>query len=141
MTTLNKIGATFSQLEGVTAMTDVTGFGLLGHLSEICEGSNISAVIEYNKVPIIPSLHSYLEQGCIPGGTSRNWDSYGHKIGNITDEQRNVLADPQTSGGLLVVVSKEHSDQFEKVASDNGFQLSPIGFTTERVEVLVEVRE
>lgn len=140
MTTLNKVGATFAQLDGVVAMTDVTGFGLLGHLSEICEGSNISAVVEYDKVPIIPSLHSYLDKGCIPGGTNRNWDSYGHKIGKITERQRNVLADPQTSGGLLVVVENDFTDEFEKVAMNSGLELRPIGFTIDRVGALVEVR-
>lgn len=139
MTTLNKVGATFAQLDGVVAMTDVTGFGLLGHLSEICEGSNISAIIEYDKVPIIPTLHFYLDKGCIPGGTNRNWDSYGHKIGEITERQRNVLADPQTSGGLLVVVEDGFSKEFEKLAKDNGLELSPIGWTTDRGDKLVEV--
>jgi selenide,water dikinase len=80
MTTLNKPGEMFGKIEGVKAMTDVTGFGLLGHLSEMCEGSGLSAVIEFNKIPVIASLPSYLAQKCFPGGTQRNWNSYGHKI-------------------------------------------------------------
>jgi hypothetical protein len=66
MTTLNKLGEVFGKLAYVKAMTDVTGFGLLGHLSEMCEGSNLSAEIEFNKVPVIPSLPYYLEQKCYP---------------------------------------------------------------------------
>lgn len=115
MTTLNKLGEVFGQLDYVKAMTDVTGFGLLGHLSEMCEGSGLSAVIEYGKVPVIPSLRHYLDQKCFPGGTQRNWNSYGPKIGSLTDEQKYVLADPQTSGGLLVAVEEEAIEEFEKL--------------------------
>lgn len=118
MVTLNKPGATFAALEGVKAMTDVTGFGLLGHLSEMCEGSGLVAEIDFAKVPVIPSLGFYLEQECFPGGTQRNWKSYGHKIGEITEAQRYVLADPQTSGGLLVAVTEEACESFEQLLRD-----------------------
>src|SRR5258707_6734017 len=97
MVTLNKLGEAFGRLESVKAMTDVTGFGLLGHLSEMCEGSGLSAEIEFDKVPVIASLPGYLAQKCFPGGTQRNWNSYGDKIGPLTDDQRYILADPQTS--------------------------------------------
>jgi selenide,water dikinase len=115
MTTLNKAGELFSSFEGVKAMTDVTGFGLLGHLSEMCEGSGLTAEIEFSKVPVIKTLDHYLEQSCFPGGTDRNWASYGHKIGAVTDLQRYILADPQTSGGLLVAVTEESADEFEQL--------------------------
>ena len=118
MVTLNSPGAQFAELDGVKAMTDVTGFGLLGHLSEMCEGSNLAAEITFDKVPVIESLGFYLEQKCFPGGTQRNWNSYGHKIGTLTDEQRYVLADPQTSGGLLVAVTAESSEAFEQLLRD-----------------------
>ncbi|MBN9385516.1 MAG: selenide, water dikinase SelD [Chitinophagaceae bacterium] len=120
MVRLNKPGETFGGLESVRAMTDVTGFGLLGHLSEMCEGSGVSAVLEFDKVPVIGSVADYLEQGCIPGGTVRNWKSYGHKIGALTDTQRNVLADPQTSGGLLVAVTEEGAPAFEELLRQQG---------------------
>lgn len=119
MVTLNKIGEVFAGLEGVKAMTDVTGFGLLGHLTEMCEGSGLSAVIEFDKVPVIPSLDYYLEQGCIPGGTQRNWSSYGHKVGYLTDQQKQILADPQTSGGLLVAVAKKNITYFEQILKEH----------------------
>jgi len=115
MVTLNKAGEEFGRLEYVRAMTDVTGFGLLGHLVEMCEGSGLSAVIQFDKVPVIASLPGYLRQGCYPGGTQRNWNSYGQKVGLLTEDQRYVLADPQTSGGLLVAVSEEGVPGFEEL--------------------------
>lgn len=120
MTTLNKLGEAFGQMDGVKALTDVTGFGLLGHLCEMCEGSGLSASIEFEKVPVIGSLSYYLEQGCVPGGTGRNWASYGHKIGPVTELQRKVLADPQTSGGLLVAVTAEAAPAFEVYLREQG---------------------
>ena len=127
MTTLNKLGEVFGQMEGVKAMTDVTGFGLLGHLSEMCQGSGLSAVINYSKVPVIPSLPYYLDQKCFPGGTERNWSSYGDKISPLTNEQRYILADPQTSGGLLVAVAAESCKEFEQTLIKFGQPLKAIG--------------
>jgi len=131
MTTLNKLGERFGSLDYIKAMTDVTGFGLLGHLTEMCEGSGLSAVIEYAKVPVIASLPYYLNQKCFPGGTQRNWNSYGQKIGVLSDEQRYILADPQTSGGLLVAVAEAGVEDFEKLLQENHLpaeQCKPFGF-------------
>ncbi|MFN0014854.1 MAG: selenide, water dikinase SelD [Saprospiraceae bacterium] len=141
MKTLNKVGARFGQLPYVQAMTDVTGFGLLGHLSEMCEASHASAVVEFSKVPTIDRavLDYYLEKKCVPGGTNRNWDSYGHKIAGVSDLQRSILADPQTSGGLLVAVAPGHEADFQKVAIEEGFDLRPLGFLIEKQAVLVTV--
>jgi selenide,water dikinase len=96
----------------------------------MCEGSGLSAVIEYKKVPVIASLPHYLTQKCFPGGTQRNWNSYGQKIGVLSDEQRYVLADPQTSGGLLVAVAEEGIEDFEKLLQDHlpAEQRKPFGF-------------
>lgn len=132
MATLNKVGAVFGELDYVSSMTDVTGFGLLGHLSEICEGSNVDAVIEYDAVPKIQGLERLIEQDCMPGGTTTNWLSYGDKIGTVTDEQRALLCDPQTSGGLLVVVDDNHVEEFLTVAKSEGLLLNPIGKLFER---------
>jgi selenide,water dikinase len=121
MVTLNKAGEVFGQFAGVKAMTDVTGFGLLGHLIEMCEGSHLSACIDFAKVPAIDSLPYYLRQGCVPGGTARNWASYGHKVSALSDEQRQVLADPQTSGGLLVAVAADEAGAFEHLIKTLGF--------------------
>ena len=104
MRQLNKIGAELGEIPGVRAMTDVTGFGLLGHLAEVCEGSGLQAVVDYYRVPRLAEAERYLLQGAVPGGTVRNFQSYGHKVAALTDEQKYYLCDPQTSGGLLVCV-------------------------------------
>jgi selenide,water dikinase len=127
MLALNKLGSEMGTLGYVNAMTDVTGFGLLGHLCEVCEGSNVSAMVEFNKVPRFDFLEFYVRQNCIPGGTIRNWNSYGMKISSITEEQKAVLSDPQTSGGLLVSVDEDHANAFERFAADRGFALKPFG--------------
>lgn len=140
MTTLNSLGAEFGKMKGITAMTDVTGFGLLGHLCEMCEGSHLSAEIDFDKVPIIASLPSYLDQGCIPGGTHRNWASYGHKIGPITERQKQVLCDPQTSGGLMLAVAPDFVRDFETFMQEKGLPLTSFGKLIPQQEVLVQVK-
>jgi selenide,water dikinase len=127
MVELNRLGEVFGKLDCVKAMTDVTGFGLLGHLAEMCEGSGLSAVIAFDQVPVMTSVAGYLRQGCYPGGTQRNWNSYGHKVSALPDEvsalpdeQKYVLADPQTSGGLLVAVSEAGVPAFEQLLRDEG---------------------
>ena len=140
MITLNKAGADFGKLSYITAMTDVTGFGLLGHLTEMCEGSNLSARIDSSKVPKFEFLEEYIQQKSMPGGTQRNWDSYGSKINPISDSLRAVLADPQTSGGLLVAVEEGHGSEFESfVKSKFGWDLKPFGFLKERGDSIVVV--
>ena len=137
MLTLNKLGADFAKLPYVNAMTDVTGFGLLGHLTEVCEGSNLSAEIEFEKVSRFEFLLEYLNQKSTPGGTQRNWDSYGAKIAPLDDEQRAILADPQTSGGLLVSVDKNHAADFERFLENKGIQLKPFGRLLQRGDRVV----
>jgi selenide,water dikinase len=135
MTGLNKAGEVFGKLDYVTAMTDVTGFGLLGHLCEMCEGSKLQAIIEFDKIPRLDILDEYLDQGSIPGGTHRNWASYGYKIGEITERQRHILADPQTSGGLLVAVDARHTREFEKLLKENNISAEnslPFGWLEEK---------
>jgi len=127
MTRLNKIGADLAPLAGVQALTDVTGFGLLGHLIEMCEGSKLDAVIDFGSVPKLPHLDHYLDLGCSPGGAQRNFDSYGHKVAPISERQRQVLCDPQTSGGLLVAVAPGSEADFLDVARQHGLALAPIG--------------
>ncbi|MEM7658211.1 MAG: selenide, water dikinase SelD, partial [Bacteroidota bacterium] len=104
MRELNKAGELFSKYAYVKAMTDVTGFGLLGHLIEMCEGSRVAAEVQFAQVPKLAVLEEYIEQGCVPGGTKRNWDSYGHQISELTELQKAILCDPQTSGGLMLAV-------------------------------------
>ena len=135
----NKVGADIAKLEGVTALTDVTGFGLLGHLSEICEGSDISAIIEFEKVPTLKNVKKYLAMGCVPGGTRRNFDSYGHNISPMTPEQQDILCDAQTSGGLLCVVRRDTVEAFLAITKSTGLELTSIGKTISRNDYLVEV--
>ena len=139
MLKLNNVGAKFGELSYVRAMTDVTGFGLLGHLSEVCEGSGVSAVVRADQVPRLSVVDHYISQGSIPGGTHRNWDSYGYKISSITDEQRALLCDPQTSGGLLVAVESSASANFIDYARTLDLELESFGETVALRDKLVVV--
>ncbi|WP_068828397.1 selenide, water dikinase SelD [Pseudomonas sp. BMS12] len=139
MCTLNKPGSRFGKLAGVRAMTDVTGFGLLGHLVEMADGANLTAQLDYAAVPRLPGVDYYLAEGCVPGGTLRNFDSYGEKIAPISDAQRDLLCDPQTSGGLLIAVDAEGEAEFLAVAVELGLSLAPIGQLVERQTYAVEV--
>ena len=141
MCQMNSIGSQFSQVDGVTAMTDVTGFGLLGHLIEICEGSNLSAVVFADKIKTLGGVKDYIAQGCVPGGTGRNFDSYGHKVGVLTEEQKAILCDPQTSGGLLVAVEPNSVQTVIEIAKDAGIDLYEVGELKPKSEsdVVVEI--
>jgi selenide,water dikinase len=135
MCELNKVGYEFGKLPYIKSMTDVTGFGLLGHLLEICEGSGVNGVIDYEAVPKFEGVEKYIAMGSIPGGTHRNWDSYGDKIAEMPDDIRFLLCDPQTSGGLLVAVEDDHIEEFLIEAEKNGYpNLEAIGMLRERTE-------
>ena len=140
MLTLNTLGSTLGKLPYVKALTDVTGFGLLGHLSEVCQGSGLSAEIEFAKVPQFDFLDSYISEKCIPGGTMRNWESYGSRVAPISDFQKAVLADPQTSGGLLIAVEEAQAEAFEKVLHDHNHSLKPFGQLGTKQSVLITVK-
>jgi selenide,water dikinase len=127
MKTLNTIGQKFAALDTVTAMTDVTGFALLGHLLEMCQGSGVAAVIDFEQVPRIDFVDYYIDQGCIPGGCERNFESYGAQVGPLSPQQKILLSDPQTSGGLLVAVQPKGKAAFEAICKENGLNLQPIG--------------
>ena len=131
MMQLNTIGQALGRLAAVTALTDVTGFGLLGHLAEVCEGSNLTADLDFSQVPRLAAAETYRQQGSIPGGTGRNWASYGHKVsglgGPLTDEQRQWLCDPQTSGGLLVCVAPEGRETVLEEFARQGLTLKAFG--------------
>ena len=131
MCQLNDFGIMASQQSYIHAMTDVTGFALLGHLLEMCQGSGLGAKLQTSLIPIIPQALDYLEQGCIPGGTLRNWESYGEHYPDLPDKLKNILCDPQTSGGLLIAVDANHQQEFERLAKDNGLDLVSFGCLTE----------
>ncbi|MCF7848023.1 MAG: selenide, water dikinase SelD [Kiritimatiellales bacterium] len=135
----NTLGSEIAKIRGVVAMTDVTGFGLLGHLGEICAGSGISATVQFNRVKQLPNVGTYLALGCIPGGLINNYKSYGHTVGELTDEQRGILCDPQTSGGLLCIVKSESVGAFLTLTAAAGLDLESIGQTREQGDKLIEV--
>ena len=142
MCQLNKIGAEVADIAGVTAMTDVTGFALMGHLIEMCEGSGVTAKIDFSAIPFLEPVKDYLEMGCVPGGTIRNFDSYGHKLAPMSEEQRNLLCDPQTSGGLLIAVTPESEAKLAELLKREGLYAQPIGELFENessTKTLVEV--
>jgi len=134
MTTLNKLGALLAPLEGVKAMTDVTGFGLGGHLLEICKGSNLNAEINFESLPLLNGLKEYIQKGCIPGGTRRNFKSYGHFIEPMDELTRMIICDPQTSGGLLMAVDEKGLEQFMAVIYSEGATVTEIGKLLKRNE-------
>lgn len=127
MVKLNTIGAEVAQLEAVKAITDVTGFGLLGHAIEVAEGSGLVAEIRMADVPLIPEAIEYIEQGAIPGGTFRNWKSYGHKVEGVDKAQRMILCDPQTSGGLLIAVAPSGKKEVEALLESQGIKSVCLG--------------
>jgi selenide,water dikinase len=146
MMKLNKIGSILGKQNYVTAMTDVTGFGILGHLVEMAEGSGLSAEVEFDNIKLITdNLVKYIKEGSIPGGTGRNWDSYGHKILLLDDEgeiKRTVLADPQTSGGLLVAVKTEAMSEMQALLNENDLQefIVPIGKMVSKSEFVISIK-
>jgi len=128
MLTLNKLGAVLAYRPEVHAMTDVTGFGLAGHLIEMAESSGLSAIIDHTKIPILPCTNHYLGLGTSPGGTSRNWQSYSEKVNCPANFDFRIIADPQTSGGLLVSIAADAKDEFEAFMTEQGFVLEAFGF-------------
>jgi selenide,water dikinase len=139
MLILNDIGIELGQLPGVMAMTDVTGFGLLGHLIEMCEASKVSAEIEYSKVPVIPGIERYIEKKTLPGGTHRNFNSYGFKVNKISDTQKAILCDPQTSGGLLIAVDPQRKSPFLKIIGNRGIDSEPVGRIIDKTGKVVHI--
>jgi selenide,water dikinase len=123
----NVIGASLGRVKAVSAMTDVTGFGLAGHLLEVCQGSNVRAKLDMENVPRIEGVDQYIADGCVPGGTGRNFASYGEQMQPTSDADRALLCDPQTSGGLLVAVSPTELNEFERCVREEELDLACIG--------------
>jgi selenide,water dikinase len=130
-TQLNLPGMQLANLAGVHAMTDVTGFGLLGHLLEMCRGSNLGALIEAGRVPLLPGALALAESGIATGASNRNWLSYGKQVRALSPmsaSRQTILTDPQTSGGLLVACDPEALPVVQGIFERLGFaQASVIG--------------
>ncbi|AWY45324.1 selenide, water dikinase SelD [Glaesserella parasuis] len=142
MCQMNLVGAEFAKVDEITAMTDVTGFGLLGHLTEICQGSNLRAEVYFDQIQTLDGVREYIAQGAVPGGTTRNFDSYGHLISPLSDEQKAILCDPQTSGGLLIAVKPQAVESVKQIAKNANVALYPVGrlLKAESGKVLIEVK-
>ncbi len=145
MKQLNSVGELLGKLEAVTAMTDVTGFGLLGHLIEMCEGSGLSAELSYQQIPFIEAAKEYIAQRIVPDATYRNWNSYSSKVGfgagvNVM-EAFNLLPDPQTNGGLLIAIKESRLNEVQKILTANGLEsfTQPIGRLVPKGEKVVQV--
>jgi selenide,water dikinase len=139
MMKLNSVGQELGKIEGVTAMTDVTGYGLLGHLTEMCLGSNLSAVLEFNKIPVLDGVQGYIDQNCIPGGTGRNWESYRQHIKINRFSDISILCDPQTSGGLLIAVAEEAVPEVQQILHREKLYGQSIGELVNKKEFLIQV--
>lgn len=135
---LNTEGEELGKYMAVHAMTDVTGFGLLGHLIEMCEGSGLSAEINFKDIPLIDNLASYTDQLILPDSTYRNWNAFEKKVQGITGPAFMPLCDPQTSGGLLVAVDPSFEKEMRKIS---GKFSHPIGKIIEKKEYVVKVNE
>lgn len=123
-TQLNQVGVPLSEVEGVHAMTDVTGFGLAGHLLEICRGSRLNAEIRFADLPLIAEAVAHVQAGVATGASGRNWKGYGHEVQlpeDMPEWQQKVLTDPQTSGGLLVSCAPELKDKVLAIFRESGF--------------------
>jgi selenide,water dikinase len=146
LTKLNAVGALLGKIEGVNAMTDVTGFGLLGHLIEMAEGSGLSSEIYYDKIPVLTGVRESMAQRIFPDATTRNWSSYSEKVkfekGVNVMEAFTLLPDPQTNGGLLISVSKDALQEVVEVLSENGLSAhtDPIGKLMPKEEKTVVVK-
>ncbi|WP_434213221.1 selenide, water dikinase SelD [[Pseudomonas] boreopolis] len=140
---LNRPGTRLARLEGVHAMTDVTGFGLLGHLLEMCRASGTKARVDATRLPLLRQARALLAQGCVTGASNRNWQSYGAEVALAADlpaPWQSLLTDPQTSGGLLLACAPEAADEVLDVFRDAGFaQAAVVGELHEGVPG-VEVR-
>ena len=123
-TQLNKPGMALARMEGVHALTDITGFGLAGHGLELARGAGLQARIDWRRVPLIPGARELAAQGCVTGASGRNWASYGSEVSlpaGFTEVDKALLSDPQTSGGLLVSCSADSVDEVLGIFRDQGF--------------------
>jgi selenide,water dikinase len=123
-TKLNKPGKALADLAGVRALTDVTGFGLLGHLLELARGAKLTATLEMDRIPLLPGVEQLAHDGYFTGASGRNWDAYGMDVdlgAGISDTQRVLLTDPQTSGGLLVSCDPAIADEVLALFAREGF--------------------
>ena len=142
-TQLNRPGPDLAQLPGVHALTDVTGFGLLGHALEMAKGAQLTACIDAAALPLLPGIQTFAEQGVVTGASGRNWAAYGENVvlgEHISASQRAVLTDPQTSGGLLVSCRPEVAPQVLEIFTRHGFNAARVIGTMQTGPAQVQVQ-
>jgi len=129
VTALNSIGTAIGRLSYVNSMTDVTGFGLIGSLTEICNASNLNAELSFTNIKLLKNVGHYFEQGIITSGGKRNWESYESYVEHSDLFNRAILTDPQTNGGLLVMINDKYRLSFEGFLKRNGLEgfSKPVG--------------
>jgi len=128
-TQLNTPGSKLAAMPHVHALTDVTGFGLLGHLLEICRGSKLGAQVDFDQLPLLPTVAELAQRGFVPGASARNWASYGKDVvlsADMPEWQKNLLCDPQTSGGLLVACAPEAVEEVLAIFRQEGFEYAGV---------------
>jgi len=123
----NDVGAQLGQIDGVNALTDVTGFGLAGHLLEMCEGAHLAAIIDMSSIPELPALDYYIGQGCVPGGTERNRLATDNRLPELSLRDQTILFDPQTSGGLLIATTEDALPEVTRLLVQNDLSSAVIG--------------
>ncbi|HBI83825.1 MAG TPA: selenide, water dikinase SelD [Alcaligenaceae bacterium] len=124
-TMLNTPGIALSNMAGVHALTDVTGFGLAGHLLEMCRGAGVQGRVNWSDVPLIPQAVEFAKQKVVTGASGRNWQGYGAEVSlpdAMQDWQKNLLTDPQTSGGLLLACSPDAESEVLRLFKEQGFE-------------------
>src|SRR6185312_15478555 len=145
LTSLNSVGEALGKVKGVTAMTDVTGFGFAGHLTEMAEGSDLSAQLYYSRLCIHENVKEYLAKRIVPDATYRNWNSYSNKInfekGVNVMEAFSILPDPQTNGGLLIAVDPGSVDEVKELFRQSGLErfTNPVGRFIAKDEKVIHV--
>ncbi|MCG8542780.1 MAG: selenide, water dikinase SelD, partial [Alphaproteobacteria bacterium] len=128
-TKLNAVGTDLAEMDRINAVTDVTGFGLVGHLFEMCEGAGLAATLDWDKLPILPSALDYAKRGYNTGAANRNWESFGDYVAvpdGMEQWQRNMLMDPQTSGGLLVSCPPDLADTVVALFHEQGYGFAAV---------------
>ncbi|HEY8275731.1 MAG TPA: selenide, water dikinase SelD [Methyloceanibacter sp.] len=144
MTLLNRVGQTLAQEDDVHAMTDVTGFGLLGHGLEVARGSGVSLDIDYERIPFFAQAEEFAEAGFATGASGRNWASYGEQVvlpPELPTWQRTLLTDPQTSGGMLVACAPGRAASIHATIKDAGYPSAAIIGTVSEGKPAVRVRD
>jgi selenide,water dikinase len=136
----NTIGAQLSEISAVHALTDVTGFGLAGHLLEMCNGAGLDATLNVSGVPELPALDDYIAKGCVPGGTERNYAAYGAALPELTAREKAILCDPQTSGGLLIAVAEASLHEVQAVLDEGGLPQETIGLLSSQSGPTAKIR-